>query len=129
MRWICWIALSLCLSTTASALEKRCGWYQNPTPGNHWFMDRHAKWIIAAQSQDLENNFWHAERKGPDLWKTQDWVKPYPNVCGCFEGTFGEISAGESVYTRWGTIIHIETVEHLPMERCEDDPNLPPVQP
>ena len=128
MRWICGVVLSCCLSTTALAWEKRCGWYQNPTPGNHWVLDRHAKWVMSSQGKDLENNFGYAERKGPDLWKTGDWVKPYPDVCGCLEGTFGEISEGDSAYTSWGTIIHIETIEHLPIERCEDDPNLFPPQ-
>ena len=39
--------------------EERCGWLENPTPGNWWLKDAHAFWIIATQGgpvQGIENS-------------------------------------------------------------------------
>lgn len=33
----------------AQAAERRCGWYMNPTTGNHLFIDRDGMWVIAEQ--------------------------------------------------------------------------------
>ncbi len=29
--------------------QTRCGWYSNPTPGNHWLTDADGEWIIGVQ--------------------------------------------------------------------------------
>ena len=29
--------------------ETRCGWLQNPTPGNYWLRDSETEWIASAQ--------------------------------------------------------------------------------
>jgi hypothetical protein len=29
--------------------EERCGWLENPTPGNFWLKDPHGLWTISAQ--------------------------------------------------------------------------------
>jgi len=120
MRWVSLAMILCCLSSTTWATEKRCGWYENPTPGNHWFIDRDATWILGVQGKDLATGFWDAKRKGPDIWNTASWIKPYPTVCGCFEGVFGEVDAN-----RYGKVDRIETIEHLSLDRCENDPSLP----
>ena len=32
-----------------AAVERRCGWFVNPTPSNYWLRDREATWILSAQ--------------------------------------------------------------------------------
>lgn len=31
------------------ASQLRCGWWQNPTPGNAWLNDRHGRWTVGSQ--------------------------------------------------------------------------------
>lgn len=33
----------------AAADVRRCGWLQNPTPGNWWLIDRDGEWILGTQ--------------------------------------------------------------------------------
>ncbi len=37
------------LPLTSIAMEKRCGWLENPTPGNLWLTDRDATWTLSIQ--------------------------------------------------------------------------------
>ncbi len=47
------------LAFQANATEHRCGWLQNPTPGNWWLNDKDGRWIISAQggyqAQGMDN--------------------------------------------------------------------------
>jgi hypothetical protein len=38
--------IALIIATTFSAAETRCGWYDNPTPGNVFFDDADGSWTI-----------------------------------------------------------------------------------
>lgn len=40
------------------AAEQRCGWFQNPTPGNAWLMDRHGRWTIGLQGGHQAEGDW-----------------------------------------------------------------------
>jgi len=33
----------------SAAVERRCGWLHNPTPGNWWLVDRDGEWLLGAQ--------------------------------------------------------------------------------
>nr|WP_245297863.1 DUF4087 domain-containing protein [Methylobacterium radiotolerans] len=82
-------ALSLCLgiwSTGLSASEKRCGWLQNPTPGNWWLIDKDAKWILREQGEFDPSGFDII----PDISKRY-FVKSngnYGYTCACIGGEF-----------------------------------------
>jgi hypothetical protein len=43
------IASNAAAPKQASASERRCGWLQNPTPGNWWLVDRDGEWLLGAQ--------------------------------------------------------------------------------
>lgn len=43
------INLLLALPLCATAAEKRCGWLENPTPGNLWLIDAESDWTISIQ--------------------------------------------------------------------------------
>lgn len=42
-------ALSPAVAANAPRVERRCGWYENPTPGNVTLTDRDGSWLIARQ--------------------------------------------------------------------------------
>ncbi len=43
------ILLLVAMPFDAYSAEKRCGWLENPTPGNLWLIDADAEWIISTQ--------------------------------------------------------------------------------
>ncbi len=40
------------VATGAQAAENRCGYIENPTPGNWWLTDADASWTIGTQGSD-----------------------------------------------------------------------------
>ncbi|WP_348530057.1 DUF4087 domain-containing protein [Rhizobium sp. RU35A] len=48
------LVLATLLAGPADAAEKRCGWVQNPTPGNFWLDDREGSWTILTQGDRAE---------------------------------------------------------------------------
>lgn len=95
--------------------ETRCGWLQNPTPGNWWLTDADATWTISAQggyrARGMDNI--------PDI-STGQYVRTngyYGYGCACLEVT---------VDWRRSRISRIDSVEQLPLKQCRQDRNLPP---
>jgi len=104
------------LPQLASA-EIRCGWVDNPTPGNWWLTDRDGEWTLMLQGNgDRDNGFLDI----PRTWNFQDqWRKTngsYGYGCGCFEGEIDKAS-------NWVTKLTMLKAKDL--EVCEGDPALP----
>ena len=55
-------------STRTAALENRCGWFHNPTPGNATLTDRDGEWEISSQGGFSADGDW------PDFTDAQ-WVQ------------------------------------------------------
>lgn len=79
----CLFALALaCLAVPAHAaakVERRCGWFENPTPANATLTDRDGTWEIASQGG------YQAEGDWPQFSDAQ-WVRTnghYGYGCGC----------------------------------------------
>lgn len=36
-------------TAVAGVIEERCGWLNNPTPGNVWLYDRAGEWLLSVQ--------------------------------------------------------------------------------
>lgn len=93
--------------------ENRCGWYANPTPGNHWITDRDREWLIGAQggyqSRGINNM--------PDL-TTNGWVTT--------NGNYGYGCACMRVRTdrRNSRITQIYSARAVPLAQCRRDRNL-----
>lgn len=45
-------------SPAPSQLVQRCGWFDNPTPGNAWLYDRDGEWIIGIQGGHQASGNW-----------------------------------------------------------------------
>lgn len=101
------------LAGQALAAENRCGWVQNPTPGNWWLTDRDGQWTIMAQggyeAAGIENI--------GDI-SAGDYVANngnYGYACGCMKvDTDGD-----------ETITRIYSFRQLPIGKCENDGALP----
>ncbi|WP_211874539.1 DUF4087 domain-containing protein [Plastoroseomonas arctica] len=109
------VAIAFVLSLgVAQASERRCGWYQNPTPGNHWLVDRDGTWTMMAQGGH--------EARGMNLmpdFTTRDWVRTngyYGYGCACIAV---DVDRKSMLVTR------ILAVEQLPLARCRQDSALP----
>lgn len=67
----------------ATQLERRCGWFSNPTPGNISLYDRDGEWIIGVQGGYQVEGDWD----WPDF-KPGQWVRTNVNYgygCACMQ--------------------------------------------
>lgn len=44
--------LVLLIAPSLYAKENRCGWLENPTPGNYWLTDKDGDWTISTQGKE-----------------------------------------------------------------------------
>ncbi len=99
---------------------KRCGWYANPTPGNHWLTDRDATWTLSTQGGPEVPGWMDLPAEAFAFEAGATWVETngsYGYGCACVTGTFGTPAEGE--------VLRVTDMETLPLSRCERDPNLP----
>lgn len=92
--------------------ELRCGWYHNPTPGNHLLFDRHGRWILGSQGRDTPGM-----DRLPDM-TTAGWVETngyYGYGCGCVRMT---TNARREV-------VRIHSGRPVPLSQCRNDRTLP----
>jgi hypothetical protein len=62
-----------------AASQRRCGWWENPTPGNAWLNDRDGSWIVGSQGGHQAEGDW------PSFTDAQ-WVRTngyYGYGCAC----------------------------------------------
>lgn len=65
---------------SSDKVENRCGWYENPTPGNHWLTDKDGEWTIGTQGGA------QADGDYPPEFSDDQWVKTNVNYgygCAC----------------------------------------------
>ncbi|MBW8446225.1 MAG: DUF4087 domain-containing protein [Arenimonas sp.] len=112
----------LALPQWAFAKENRCGWIQNPTPGNYWLDDSEGMWVLLTQGTDAEplgmENF-------PDI-STGDYVASngnYGYTCGCIQAETERNADRQDASA--GRITAIYGVKLLPLKQCLADPALP----
>jgi hypothetical protein len=104
----------LTLSAPGHAAERRCGWVDNPTPGNWWLTDRQGEWTIGVQGGQLVAGIDNM----PDM-ATKGWVATNGNYgygCGCMTV---ETNARDKKVTR------IISATPVPLRQCRADRNLP----
>lgn len=100
--------------------EVRCGWIENPTPGNWFLTDRDGNWTIAAQGaeqplgMDLLPDFTAGE------WVASDARGSYGYGCGCV--TMRDDKAEKKV-------LALLKVRQKPLNDCRADPALLPAEP
>ncbi len=104
-------ALLVLLSSLAASPEVRCGWFDNPTPGNATLTDADRSWTIAMQGQFEAKGDWpelpDRERVPPD--------GPHGYGCACLTV---EVDRPSSRITR------IVKAVAKPLSACRADPKL-----
>ncbi len=107
------IVCGLALTNGANASEKRCGWFDNPSPANAWLIDKDGEWIIAVQMG------YQAEGKWPPKFlegeKIDSGNASYGYGCACFE------VETDSTKKR---IVKIISTETKTLATCREDKSL-----
>lgn len=62
-----WMLANGTYAAVAAKPQTRCGWFENPTPGNAWLHDRDGEWTIAIQGG------YEAQGDWPEF-KDSQWV-------------------------------------------------------
>ncbi|MCU0815881.1 MAG: DUF4087 domain-containing protein [Cypionkella sp.] len=112
------VCLSAAPALAAGGLEKRCGWYANPTPGNHFLTDAHGTWDLMLQGGEGAPGFMDLPADSFDFG--DHWVETNGNYgysCACVTGRFGPRGSG--------VVRLVATMNPLPLSRCLADPALP----
>ena len=108
----------LILSLPATAAERRCGWYANPTPGDLLLTDRHGDWWITGGGEG-------SDARGIDnapQFKDSQFVET--NVPGSGRG-YGCACMTVETNARTQRITRVISGEILPLARCRNDRSLP----
>lgn len=114
------LVLALTLATilqapVAFASENRCGWIDNPTPGNWTLTDADGQWIVMSQGGHEAGGM---ENIG-DI-SAGDYVATngnYGYACGCMK-----------VDTDAGYVTQVYSFRQSAIAKCENDSSLPPMQ-
>jgi hypothetical protein len=104
--------LLLAPASFASA-ETRCGWLENPTPGNWWLIDKDDTWTIMEQGGH--------EPEGMDMIGDIS-ARDYVNT----NGNYGYACACLDVMTDSNRITMIHSFKQLRLSKCQNDKALPP---
>lgn len=110
---VCLSLLILPLAALAAPkAETRCGWFDNPTPGNAWLTDAAGEWIIGTQGGHQAEGDW------PEF-KASQWVHTnggsYGHGCACITGTFNAENHSVAIITK---------AKAKPLSACRKDKTL-----
>ena len=109
------IMVSLIALFASSALgETRCGWIDNPTPGNFWLTDKDGEWTIGVQGGYLAEGIEFIAH--PTNSQYVDMNGNYGYWCGCITGQ------SDSDTKR---IARIESSKAKLLKDCLKDENVP----
>ncbi len=102
---------SACVAGPVSMPQTRCGWFDNPTPGNAWLHDRDGEWTIATQGTYEADGDW-------PKFKDSQWVRvngPHGYGCAC-------INAVVNASTR--QVVSMSSARARPLSACRADRSL-----
>lgn len=107
------VALALAAALAASPAT-RCGWLENPTPGNWWLNDRDGEWTIS-----IQGGYEAGGAELPDM-STRGWVvtngMSYGYGCACLRGAFD---------LKRKRLSRLVSARSLPLKQCRADRALP----
>ncbi|MCF7220687.1 DUF4087 domain-containing protein [Marilutibacter chinensis] len=89
--------------------QTRCGWFENPTPGNAWLSDRDRTWIIGTQGGPQAEGDWPGFEGG-------EWIvtngSSYGYGCACMSVTVDAAA---------GRILTLQDARAVPLSQCRAD--------
>lgn len=100
-------------STPASAPEGtealRCGWFDNPSPGNAWLHDRHGEWTIGIQGAHQARGQWPA-------FPRSSWARTGSGSAG-----YGCVCLRVRADADARLVTHIVSAKVRPLAACRSD--------
>ena len=109
-----WATAAAIAAANPPAVERRCGWLQNPTPANWWLIDRDGEWLIGAQGGYQAPGM----DEMPDM-STAGWVEVnghHGYGCACMDMVVDPAS---------GDVLRISAATPKPLAQCRRDRKLP----
>ncbi|PXW92791.1 uncharacterized protein DUF4087 [Sphaerotilus hippei] len=103
---------ALVVSAAVAGPVRRCGWFQNPTPGNAWLVDRDGEWVVGLQGGHQAEGDW-------PVFSQARWVRTnghYGHGCAC-------LTVRVDAAAR--TVLRIDAATARPLSACRRDPRLP----
>lgn len=97
----------------AAQVERRCGWLDNPTPGNISLYDRSGEWIIGVQGGYQVETDWD----WPDF-KPGQWVRRNGNY------GYGCVCMQLRVNKQTERVLEIKSSTARPLSACRQDSSL-----
>lgn len=100
-----------CAKEPSQKAQARCGWFDNPTPGNASLFDRDGEWIIGIQGGHQAEGDWPS-------FKTSQWVntnRSYGHGCACLKVV---------VKPRTHEVARIRSTYAHALDVCRKDPAL-----
>lgn len=108
------IALALIALLRPAVAEVRCGWLENPTPGNWWLKDPHGLWIISAQGGPYAEGVEKLPEPAPGRFVATNGHYGY--MCACVSGAFDAQAK---------TVTRIDSAHASPLSACRADKAVP----
>jgi Protein of unknown function (DUF4087) len=100
----------------AGALPLRCGWFQNPTPGNAWLTDRDGDWLVGVQGGPQAEG--DGPRFAPALWVRTHVNYGYCYGCACLRAQVQPQGPAEL------RVVLIVAAHSRPLQACRRDRKL-----
>jgi hypothetical protein len=97
----------------AALAEIRCGYLNNPTPGNNWLTDGEGDWIMTTQGDDRDPGMDAIGDFSAREFVTTNGAHGY--ACGCIDGAFDAKAM---------TVVKIERFRQKPLSACRKDKKL-----
>jgi len=96
-------------SAPAGQAVNRCGWFDNPTPGNAWLYDRDGEWTIGIQGGHQAKGAWPQFRKA-------EWVRTGHGSAGHGCVCLKLVADAES-----RNVVNIVSARAKPLSACRSD--------
>ena len=108
------IALVFAAPLRAAVAEERCGWLENPTPGNWWLRDARGLWIISAQDGPYAEGVEKMPEPEPEHFVATNGHYGYS--CACVSGAFDDHAE---------RMTRVDAARVLSLSVCRGDKALP----
>ena len=90
--------------------QLRCGWFENPTPGNASLTDKGGEWLIGIQGGHQADGDWPTFK--PAQWVRTNHPTSYGHGCACMKVT---VDAKEKL------VLKIHSAAARPLSACRND--------